>query len=50
MNDKRKKLNNMIKEELKSERKQYQKGRVVSIIAVLLVLIAVVLLIIAKGN
>ena len=49
MDKKRRKMNNMIKEELKIEKKKYQSGRIVSIVAVILVLIAVVLLILSKG-
>ena len=49
MDEKRRKMNNMIKEELKMEKKKYQNGKIVSIVAVILVLIAVVLLIISKG-
>ena len=49
MDKKRRKMNNMIKEELKLEKKKYRSGKVVSMIAVILVLIAIILLIITKG-
>lgn len=49
MDEKRRKMNNMIKEELKMEKRKYQNGKIVSIVAVILVFIAVVLLIISKG-
>ena len=49
MDEKRRKMNNMIKEELKLEKKKCRSGKVVSMIAVILVLIAIILLIITKG-